>query len=70
MSILDNSYYVDQHVAAQWADDTYRSLFNLLSCLDSGIIQQIRERVNSDGSKEFEYYIHYIDCIRMLNSLI
>ena len=70
MSILDNRYYVDQHVAAQWADDTYRPLFNSILFLDSGIIQQIRERVNSDGSKEFEYYIHYIDCIIMLRSLI
>lgn len=31
--------------------------------LDSGIVQQIRERSNADGSSEFEYYIHYIDCI-------
>ena len=65
MSLPDNRYYVDQHVAAQWADDTYRSVSPSLSRLDSGIIQQIRERVNSDGSKEYEYYIHYIDCMRV-----
>lgn len=39
------------------------ALFYDFLCLDSGIVQQIRERSNADGSSEFEYYIHYIDCI-------
>ena len=30
--------------------------------LDTGVVQQIRERANNDGSREYEYYIHYIDC--------
>lgn len=30
--------------------------------IDSGIVQQIRERTNNDGTSEYEYYIHYIDC--------
>ncbi|KNB42369.1 hypothetical protein JH06_3908 [Blastocystis sp. subtype 4] len=54
MSISECRYYIDQHVAAQWADDTYRHDY-------SGIVQQIREKVNENGSKEYEYYIHYVD---------
>ena len=63
MSISECRYYIDQHVAAQWADDTYRHDCCYSLFVDSGIVQQIREKVNENGSKEYEYYIHYVDCI-------
>ena len=64
MSYMESRYYIDQHVAAQWDDDSYRTFVLFLdSYIDSGIVQQIRERTNPDGSSEYEYYIHYIDCI-------
>ncbi|KAK8806459.1 hypothetical protein WA588_003028 [Blastocystis sp. NMH] len=32
-----------------------------VTVVDSGVVQQIREKTNPDGSKEYEFYIHYID---------
>ena len=62
MSIGESRYYIEQRVAAQWDDGSYRSFFLLFLFLDSGIVQQIRERSNADGTSEYEYYIHYVDC--------
>lgn len=36
-----------------------------VTVIDSGVVQQIREKTNPDGSKEYEFYIHYIDCTVM-----
>lgn len=33
-----------------------------VTAIDSGVVQQIREKTNADGTKEYEFYIHYIDC--------
>ena len=62
MSIPEYRYYVDQHVAAQWADDTYRQYCRFNWLVDSWVIQQIREKTSDNGTKEYEYYVHYIDC--------
>ena len=39
------------------------SAYPFLTVLDSGVVQQIREKANPDGTKEYEFYIHYIDCL-------
>ena len=33
-----------------------------VTAIDSGVVQQIREKTNPDGTKEYEFYIHYVDC--------